>query len=115
MKKMMALMLALVMVFALAACGQQKAPAVGGWTPAEDAKMTDDAQSAFDKAMDGLIGVNYVPVALIGRQIVYNTARIRCVKQPSSFYIIRKLFSKIRQKFVLRLFTLQKKLYTIGS
>ena len=73
MKKMMALILALVMVFALAACGQQKAPAVGGWTPVEDAKMTDDAQSAFDKAMEGLIGVNYVPVALIGTQLVSGT------------------------------------------
>lgn len=73
MKKMLALMLALVMVFALAACGQQKAPTLGGWTPVEDAKMTDDAQSAFDKAMDGLIGVNYIPVALIGRQIVSGT------------------------------------------
>ncbi len=73
MKKMMALILALVMVFALAACGQQKAPAVGGWTPVEGAKMTDDAQSAFDKAMEGLIGVNYVPVALIGTQLVSGT------------------------------------------
>ena len=73
MKKMMALILALMMVFALAACGRQKAPAVGGWTPVEDAKMTDDAQSAFDKAMEGLIGVNYVPVALIGTQLVSGT------------------------------------------
>jgi hypothetical protein len=73
MKKMMALILALVMVFALAACGRQKAPAVGGWTPVEGAKMTDDAQSAFDKAMEGLIGVNYVPVALIGTQLVSGT------------------------------------------
>ena len=73
MKKMMALILALVMVFALAACGQQKAPAVGGWTPVEDARMTDDAQSAFDKAMESLIGVNYVPVALIGTQLVSGT------------------------------------------
>ena len=73
MKKMMALILALMMVFALAACGQQKAPAVGGWTPVEDAKMTGDAQSAFDKAMEGLIGVNYIPVALIGRQLVSGT------------------------------------------
>ena len=73
MKKMMALILALVMVFALAACGQQKAPAVGGWTPVEDGKMTDDAQSAFDKAMEGLIGVNYTPVALLGTQLVSGT------------------------------------------
>ena len=72
MKKMMALMLALVMVFALAACGQQKAPTLGGWTPVEDAKMTE-AQNAFDKAMEGLIGVNYVPVALIGKQLVSGT------------------------------------------
>ena len=73
MKKLMALILALVMVFALAACGRQQAATVGGWTPAEGAAMTKEAQEAFDKAMEGLVGVKYVPVALLGRQIVSGT------------------------------------------
>ncbi|MGX8692159.1 MAG: LptM family lipoprotein [Clostridia bacterium] len=73
MKKMMALILALVMVFALAACGRQAAPVAGGWSPADGAGMTDDAQAAFDKAMEGLVGVKYVPVALLGTQLVSGT------------------------------------------
>ena len=70
MKKLIALMLAVMMLAALAACGRQAAPAVGGWTPAEGADMTEDAQAAFDKAMEGFVGVNYVPVALLATQLV---------------------------------------------
>ncbi len=70
MKKLIALMLAVMMLAALAACGRQAAPAVGGWTPAEGAGMTEDAQAAFDKAMEGFVGVNYVPVALLATQLV---------------------------------------------
>lgn len=69
MKKMMALILALAMVFALAACGRQAA-VTGGWTPVDGAEMTDEARDAFDKAMEGLVGVNYIPVALLGKQLV---------------------------------------------
>ena len=63
-------MLAVMMLAALAACGRQAAPAVGGWTPADGADMTEDAQAAFDKAMEGFVGVNYVPVALLATQLV---------------------------------------------
>ena len=72
MKKITALLLALLMVFALAACGQQKADGktVGGWTLTEDGALTQEAQGAFDKAMEGFVGVNYTPLALLGTQVV---------------------------------------------
>ena len=43
---------------------------VGGWTPAVDPAITEDIQALFDKATEGLLGMNYVPVALLGTQVV---------------------------------------------
>ena len=81
MKKLFALMLTMLMVLALCACGQAKTPAaeetapavVGGWTISEDAALTEEARAAFEKAMEGLTGVGYEPVALIGTQVVSGT------------------------------------------
>lgn len=80
MKKLFALMLTILMVLALCACGQSKAPAaekeptvVGGWTISEDAALTDEARAAFEKAMEGFTGVGYEPLALIGTQLVSGT------------------------------------------
>ena len=75
MKKLIAMLLALTMLCALAACGQKKnePQTVGGWTLTEDAAVTEAAQGAFDKALEGLVGVNYTPVALLGTQLVSGT------------------------------------------
>ena len=77
MKKVFALLLALMMLLALSACGQaktDKAPAVvGGWTVTEGAALSDEAKAAFDKALEGLTGVSYEPVALLGTQVVSGT------------------------------------------
>ena len=74
MKKLSALLLAFTMLLALSACGQAKtdnSPAVvGGWTVTKDAKLSDEAKAAFDKALEGLTGVSYEPVALLGTQVV---------------------------------------------
>lgn len=72
MKKITALMLAALLLLTLSACGQKKAEteAVGGWTLTEDGTVTKEARDAFDKAMEGLTGVNYTPVALLGTQVV---------------------------------------------
>jgi hypothetical protein len=72
MKKITALLLAALLLFALAACGQKQAetPSVGGWKLTDDGALTEEAQSAFDKAMEGFVGVNYTPVALLGTQVV---------------------------------------------
>ena len=51
----------------------------GGWTRSADLKLTEDAKKAFDKAMDGLTGVNYVPIGLLATQTVAGTNyRILC-------------------------------------
>lgn len=75
MKKFTAFLLAALMLFALAACGQQKADVqtAGGWKLTEDGALTEEAQSAFDKAMEGFVGVNYTPLALLGTQLVSGT------------------------------------------
>ena len=75
MKKWIAIALLAVMVFSLAACGQKKAeePAVGGWTLNESGALTAEATGAFEKAIEGLMGVNYTPVALLGTQLVSGT------------------------------------------
>lgn len=45
---------------------------VGGWTRGADypAKLDADDQTAFDAAADGLTGVEYTPLALMGTQVV---------------------------------------------
>ena len=77
MKKLFALLLALMMLLALSACGQaktDKTPAVvGGWTVTEGAALSDEAKAALDKALEGLTGVSYEPVALLGTQVVSGT------------------------------------------
>ena len=42
----------------------------GGWEAAEDNGITDEQRSLFEKAMEGLIGVNYEPIAYMGSQVV---------------------------------------------
>ena len=51
-------------------------PVDGGWGAASDPTITDGIKALFDKATDGLLGVNYVPVVYLGSQIVagYNHA-----------------------------------------
>lgn len=48
----------------------------GGWEAAPDPAVTDEVRALFDKAMNGLVGVNYVPVAYLGSQVAagYNHA-----------------------------------------
>lgn len=47
-------------------------PLDGGWTnvPHESVELPEDAQVAFDKALDGLVGAEYTPVALMSTQVV---------------------------------------------
>ena len=53
--------------------------AVGAWQEAESPAMTDEAKAAFEKATEGLLCVDYVPVALLSTQVVAGTNyRILC-------------------------------------
>ena len=48
----------------------------GDWGMASDPAITDEVKALFDKALNGLVGVNYVPVTYLGMQVVagYNHA-----------------------------------------
>ena len=53
--------------------------AVGAWQEAESPAMTEEATAAFNKATEGLVGVDYVPVTLLCTQTVAGTNyRILC-------------------------------------
>ena len=48
-------------------------PLVGGWAVTEDPAVTEEAKTAFEKATERLLGVNYEPVALLATQLVSGT------------------------------------------
>ena len=74
MKKLLIIALALLLLCLTSACSQNKADAnVGSWSITESTEMTAEAQNAFEKAMEGLMGVDYTPVALLGTQLVSGT------------------------------------------
>ena len=43
---------------------------MGGWSYAEDAAVTDEMQARLNKALEGLAGASYAPVANLGSQVV---------------------------------------------
>ena len=47
-----------------------EADTVGGWAAAEDWTVSDQVSAAVGKAQEQLMGVDYVPVALLGSQVV---------------------------------------------
>ena len=75
MKKIISLMLtALILVSAsLMVSAVAEETLSGGWTPAEDPAITEEIRALFDQATEGLMGVNYVPVAYLGSQVVAGT------------------------------------------
>ena len=61
-------LLAVLLILACALCAAAAAEtAAGTWTavPHEAAGLPEDAQAAFDAALEGLVGAQYVPVALL--------------------------------------------------
>ena len=62
----------LTLILALCAASAIAEPLAGGWqnVPCEAVELPEDAQAAFDKALDGLVGARYVPVALLSTQVV---------------------------------------------
>ncbi len=79
MKKTLSLILAILVIACTLPAGPALAeapaengalPLTGGWTPAADPDVTEELRALFDQAMEGLVGVNYLPVAYLGSQIV---------------------------------------------
>lgn len=88
MKKLFALMLCAALLLGAAACAKKPAsltgssktepepenePIAGGWAATENEEMTDELRAIFDKALDGLVGVSYTPIACLGTQVVAGT------------------------------------------
>lgn len=69
MKKLM-VMLLVVMTLLSAVSAFAEGPVTGGWSVAESMEINAEAQEIFDKAMEGLVGVDYEPVAYLGSQVV---------------------------------------------
>ena len=46
---------------------------MGGWRETEDKAVNEETKAVFEKALEGLLGVNYVPVAVIAEQAVNGT------------------------------------------
>ena len=57
------------------ASGSQTGHMDGGWEmiPHEAEELPEDAQKAFDKAVEGLVGAKYTPVTLLATQLVAGT------------------------------------------
>ena len=72
MKKLIAVLFAVMMMIA-AVSAVAEAPLSGGWTPSADPAVTEEIQEIVAKALEGLVGVNYIPVAYLGSQIVAGT------------------------------------------
>ena len=74
MKKAVSLFLAVLILTSVLLAGSSFAEDTlglsGGWTPAADPTVTEDLRALFDQAMAGLMGMDYVPVAYLGSQIV---------------------------------------------
>lgn len=72
MKKKVLSMVLLVLVLTACAVSAQAEMKVGGWemVQAEAAPLPEEAQAAFDKAMEQLVGAEYTPVALLATQVV---------------------------------------------
>ncbi len=68
--KKFAVLLAFCLLLAGVAAAEEK---VGGWTPAADPSITDEVMAVFEKGTEGLTGVDYVPVAYLGSQVVAGT------------------------------------------
>ena len=62
----------LMLALALCAAGALAESLDGGWQVEahEAAELPEDAQAAFDKALEGLVGAEYTPVALLSTQVV---------------------------------------------
>jgi len=110
MKKLIVAILAFGLLLSLGGCGKQEpAPQTpGGWTLSESGEITPEASAAFDKAREGLLGVNYTPLALLGEQLVSGTnycflteaAVVRPDAQP--YYAVVTVYEDLQGKAEVR-------------
>ncbi len=68
----LAALLSLLLVLSLSTAASA-AGLLGGWDLPEDAALEDETLAAFETAAEGLLGVDYEPLALLGTQVVAGT------------------------------------------
>ena len=78
MKKLISILLVFVMAAALltvSVMADSDVPITltGGWSAAESPEITAEVQELLDRAAEGLLGVDYTPVAYLGSQLVAGT------------------------------------------
>ena len=88
MKKVFAVIISLLLIVSLAACGQANEPkntetaaqeteadnaAAGAYSDASSPVITKELKAVFDKATEGFAGVGYVPAAYVSSQVVAGT------------------------------------------
>ncbi len=82
MKKLMAILMAAMMMLTLAlpVLAEEETASLGGntlggWTVYSEDPTTipEDAKECFDKALEGLVGCTYEPIALLATQVVSGT------------------------------------------
>lgn len=116
MKKLLAVMLLAALMTNLAACGQKPETGAaetesaetetlpGGWIRGDSPVVTDEVKELLDKALEGLVGAKYIPVAYLGRQIVSGTNHaILCrvapvVPDPKESYCIVTVYVDLSGK-----------------
>ena len=100
MQKFAVLLLALLLLLPAVVWADE--PLAGGWTPAEDYTVTEERQALFDKGLEGLLGVNYVPVAYLGSQVVAGTNHVflcqAAVVYPDAqpYYVLLYLYEDLQ-------------------
>ena len=100
MKKLIALLLMVLVLFSVASA-EYVPPVTGGWAPSESPEITEELQALFDQGMEGLVGVNYVPVAYLGSQVVAGTNHCFLaqatvvVPDAQPFYALIYLYEKL--------------------
>ena len=70
MKKILALILAVMMMLGCVNAFAEETPLVGGWDMEMLTEIPDDALLSFNAALEDWVGVAYDPVALLGSQVV---------------------------------------------
>ena len=73
MTKMIVLLLAILLVASLIPAAVAEPQLSGGWTAADDPTVTEERNELFFKALGKLVGVDYMPVAYLGSQVVAGT------------------------------------------
>ena len=63
MKKLLSVLLLILVLPAFAALAE---PAEDSWIPAEDAAVTEEAARLVTEGLNGMVGVDYAPVAFLG-------------------------------------------------